>query len=141
MFSLAIDELRIVSTEDENQIVVLAEPRWLSRDTATREGDLVIGVEQQTADLINYYMVAHTSSENFVADDCRTVGMIISGEEHPCHLFKINNRGDQEFVEELELRPFLFAEISGPRTRKDAEVTKNDHVLFYDPPEVDDEEE
>ena len=66
MFSLAIDELRIVSTKDENQIVVLAEPRWLSRDTATREGDLVIGVEQQTADLINYYMVAHTSSENFV---------------------------------------------------------------------------
>lgn len=140
MFALAIDELRIDKTEDEHEIVVVSEPRWLSRDTATREGDLVLGVEQPTADLINYYMVAHTSSDKFVADDCQTVGMIISGEEHPCHLFKINNRGDQEFVEELELRPFFYAEISGPRTSSDAEVTRNDRVLFYDPPAIDEEE-
>jgi len=140
MFSLAIDELRTTSTEEDGEIVVIAEPRWYSRDTATREGDLVIGIEQQTADLINYYMVTHTSSENFVADDCKTVGMIVSGEEHPCHLFKINDRGDQEFVKELELRPFFYAEISGPRTRADAEITRNDKVFFYEPPEVDEEE-
>ena len=141
MFSLAINDIREMPDADEEGWLI-SEPRWLTRDTPTRVGDLVLEVEQHTADLINYYMVTHTSGENFVADQSCLVGMILTGEEeHLCHLFKINERGDQQEVDELDLRNLLVAEITGPRTRTDVEIARHDDVIFYDPPEIESEEE
>ena len=140
MFALAIKDIREYKISQFDSWLI-SEPRWLEQGSPVRQGDLILGLPQETADLVNYYLLAHLHSDKFEPDIKRTVGMLLGGTHGNSQLFEIDELGEQKFLRELEFELALFAEITGPLSAPGIEVKVQDEILFYDPPAMNDEEE